>query len=98
MKRFCKFELHEYMDAYPQEHIRVFGGESEEDIENNCREFAKGMTNNYSGGPTKFIKIMSTEEAKAHIDTLTEYEKQHPQPDSEEFLSNMNELYNECYG
>lgn len=97
MEKFCLFELHEYMDMYPQKKVMTFCGETEEDIVSNASIWAKEMSTIYSGGPTKFIKVMSKEEAKSHIQSLVDYEKEHPQDDSETFIQEVWNLYYKCY-
>lgn len=98
MEKFCRFELHEYMDMYPQEKVVTFKGETEEEIASNAQKWASEMTKNYSGGPTRFIKVMSAEEAKVHIDKQIAYENNHWQDDSQEWIDKLNTLYNKCYG
>ena len=98
MEKFCRFELHEYMDMYPQEKVVTFKGETEEEIVSNAQKWASDMTKNYSGGPTRFIKVMSAEEAKVHIDKQIAYEHNHWQDDSEDWIEELNRLYNKCYG
>ncbi len=98
MEKFCRFELHEYMDMYPQEKVVTFKGETEEEIASNAQKWASDMTKNYSGGPTRFIRVMSAEEAKAHIDKQIAYENNHWQDDSQEWIDKLNTLYNKCYG
>lgn len=97
MEKFCLFELHEYMDMYPQKKVMTFRGEDEEAIAFNASNWAKEISAIYSGGPTKFIKVMSKEEAKAHIESLIAYENQHPQDDSEDFIQGAWDLYYKCY-
>lgn len=97
MEKFVLFELHEYMDMYPKKHVMTFKGNDEEDIASNASMWAKEMTRNYSGGPTRFIKVMSKEEAKAHVESLVKYEDEHPQDDSETFKQEMWNLYYKCY-
>ena len=98
MEKFCRFELHEYMDMYPQEKVVTFKGETEEEIVSNAQKWASDMTKNYSGGPTRFIKVMTAEEAKVHIDKQIAYENNHWQDDSQEWIDKLNTLYNKCYG
>ena len=98
MEKFCRFELHEYMDMYPQEKVVTFKGETEEEIASNAQKWASDMTKNYSGGPTRFIKVMTAEEAKVHIDKQIAYEHNHWQDDSKDWIEELNRLYNKCYG
>lgn len=97
MEKFCELSLHEYMDEYPQKKVRTFVGNSLAEIEKNARDFCKKMSECYSGGPTTFIKVMTSEEAKKHIEDLVAYEKKHWQDDSLEFINNVTNLYKKCY-
>lgn len=97
MELFCEFSVHEFIDEFPRKEVRTFIGESEEDIESNARDWAKQMTDMYSGGPTTFIKVMNKQEAEAHINELITYEDANPQPDSEEFKQEMWNLFHKCY-
>jgi len=97
MEKFCLFSIHEYMDMYPRDHVQTFIATDEETIKKEAIRFAQHMNQNYSGGTTKFIKVMTKEEAKAHVDKLVEDEKLHPQPDSDDFISEVTELFNKCY-
>lgn len=63
MEKFCEFSVHEYMDMHPYKKVRTFKGDNESEITANAVEWAKQMTQTYSGGPTNFVKIMSREEA-----------------------------------
>lgn len=97
MEKFCLFSVHEYMDMHPHNEVRSFKGENEADIASNASMWAKEMTRNYSGGPTRFIKVMDSDEAKAHVEGLVKYEDEHPQDDSETFIQEMWNLYYKCY-
>lgn len=97
MELFCEFSVHEYMDEHPRKEVRTFIGESEEAIEDTAKKWAKVMTDNYSGGPTTFVKIMNKEEAEAHIKDVCAYEDTHPQEDSETFKQEMWNLFYKCY-
>ena len=97
MQKFCEFSLHEWMDEFPQKKVHVFMGDTLESIETKCKVFAADLSRNYSGGPTKFIKIMNAEEAKAFVEEKCAYEDAHPQEDSEEFKTNLKKLWSECY-
>lgn len=63
MEKFCLFEVHEYMDMYPHKEVRTFKGEDKSDIITKANDWANKMTQNYSGGPTRFVKIMTRDEA-----------------------------------
>ena len=97
MELFCKFEVHEYMDMYPRDHVRTFIAEDEEAIKKEAIRYAQHMNQNYSGGTTRFIKVMTKEEAEAHVKSICDYEDKHPQPDSEEFKQKMWNLFYKCY-
>lgn len=97
MKRFVEFRLHDYMDMCPRKNIRVMEANTLEDIERVSKEFANHMNNEYSGGTTKFIKVMNREEAQKHINNLIDIEVQNPQDDSQEFIDKINNMFNECY-
>jgi hypothetical protein len=81
MELFCKFKVHEYMDMYPRDHVRTFIAEDEEAIKKEAIRYAQHMNQNYSGGTTRFIKVMTKEEAEAHVKSICDYEDKHPQPD-----------------
>ena len=67
MEKFCEFSVHEYMDIHPYKEIRAFKGSNESEITANAVEWAKHMTEVYSGGPTSFVKILSREEAANYL-------------------------------
>jgi hypothetical protein len=85
------------MDMYPENIVRTFISEDEETIRKEAIRFAQHMNRNYSGGTTKFIKVMTKEEAEAHVKSVCDYEDKHPQPDSEEFKQKMWNLFYKCY-
>ena len=62
MKKFCLFEIHEYMDMYPSKEVRVIEGDDEMAIKTKCIDWAAKMSLAYSGGPTHFVKIMTKDE------------------------------------
>lgn len=97
MKRFVKYEVHDYMDLYPREEVRVFSGESVEQITETVHDWAKKMNEMYSGGTTRIVSVMGIEEAKAHCDKVISNELNNPQPDSEEFIELINNHFKECY-
>ena len=97
MELFCEFSVHEYMDEHPSKHVRTFIGENAETIEKTARDYARQMTDAYSGGPTTFIKVMNKEEAEAHIKDVIAYEDAHPQEDSEDFKKDMLDILHRCY-
>ena len=64
MERFVKFEIHEYMDLHPSINIITFIADSLDEIKNKAMEYAKQMNGNYSGGTTRFVEIMSANDAR----------------------------------
>ena len=97
MKRFVKYEVHDYMDLYPREEVRVFCGESVEQITETAHNWAKEMCMMYSGGNTRIVSVMNIEEAKAHCDKVISNEMSNPQEDSDEFIQLINNHFKECY-
>ena len=67
MEKFCLFEVHEYMDMYPHKEVRVIEGDDEISIKTKCIDWAAKMSLAYSGGPTRFVKIMTREEAADYM-------------------------------
>lgn len=98
MELFCRFEVHEYMDEHPRQETRTFLGNTEEEIAENAKKWAKSMTEMYSGGPTTFVKVMTKDEAEAHVREVCAYEDAHPQEDSETFKQKIWNLFYKCYG
>lgn len=66
MKAIVEFELHDYMDMYPEKHMREFVGTSLQQIEECSRAWAEYMNQAYSGGTTRFVKVYSKEESIKH--------------------------------
>ena len=97
MERFVKFELHEYMDMYPTEEVRTWGGNDETQIKVEAESWARVMNQRYSGGTTRFVCIMSAEQAKDYVDRQIDKEKKNWQSDSQEFINHITNLYNKCY-
>lgn len=96
IKRFCLFELFEYFDEYPSKEVRMFEGTDEADITNKCKEWAHYMTLNYSGGTTKFIKILSASEARKDVKQNIQLEKLN-HPGDMEYIERSIRMYNESY-
>ena len=96
MKRFVMFLIHEYMDEFPEKHIRMMEGESEDSIRETAVAFAEHMNRNYSGGTTTYIGLMTAQEAKSHIESLIDDPKYGRCSDEEEVK--FWEMYEECYG
>jgi len=63
MKKFVEFEVYEYMDMYPSKEIKIFEGANLIEIQSKAISWAREMTNVYSGGPTRFVKILDKSEA-----------------------------------
>lgn len=97
MERFCQFEVHDYMDMYPRKHVRTFIADDEEAIRKEAIKYAQHMNKHYSGGTTKFIKVMDIYEAEKHIMEVIHYEENHPQEDSDTFIQEMWTIYHRCY-
>ena len=105
MKRFCKFELHEFMDFHPTVEVQVIEGSSVEEIASNAKKWAKQMTVTYSGGPTTFKNVMSKEEAAEYLCKefkasllCTCYPKEEAIEDAQKPVSKKNiMLFFECY-
>lgn len=96
MEKFVEFELHEYMDEHPQKQVITMKGENLEQIEENSKKYAEQLTRNYSGGPTRFIKVMSAEEARVYLDT--EIAKiTNPDDGDKCWMETVNNLYTQCY-
>ena len=96
MERFVEFEIHEYMDMYPEKGVRTFIGETEEEIETTAKAWAENMNKNYSGGTTRIIKVMSSEEARAYLDAEIAKIK-NPDDGDKEWIEKVNSLYTSCY-
>lgn len=96
MKRFVEYETHDYMDEFPERLVTIFHGETEKEIENTAIVWCNYLNNEYSGGTTKFIKVMSAEEARAYIDAESVKIK-HPTNVDKEWVRKANILYNQCY-
>ena len=59
MRKFVEFEIHEYMDMYPRSSYRAME-------ESEAQNFADHMNKNYSGGTTRFVRVLTKEEAIQH--------------------------------
>lgn len=51
-EKFQEFSVHDYMDMYPRQEVRVMTKEQ-------AVEFADHMNKNYSGGTTKYVGEMN---------------------------------------
>lgn len=97
MERFVKFEIHEYMDLHPSINIITFIADSLDEIKNKAMEYAKWMNSNYSGGTTRFVEIMSANDARQYLDSEIAKIK-YPDDADREWINSVNELYVKCYG
>ena len=66
MRKFVEFEVHDYMDMYPRSSYRAME-------ESEAQNFADHMNKNYSGGTTRFVRVLTKEEAIQH--TLNEIKR-----------------------
>lgn len=96
MQRFCHFESHDYMDMYPEVVVQVIKGNTLEDVLTHAKEFAVHMNKEYSGGTTKFVRIMEASEAREFLDKQIAKIK-HPDSADKDWIENVNNLYNQCY-
>ena len=60
MRKFIEFEVHDYMDMYPRGSFRAME-------ESEAQHFADHMNKNYSGGTTRFVRVLTKEEATQHV-------------------------------
>lgn len=97
MEKFCEFQIHEYMDMYPEKYVRTFIADDEDAIRTEAIKWADYMKHNYSGGTTSFVCVMSAEEARAYAESLIKEEMDNPRDDSKEFTDHIKNLYNKCY-
>lgn len=97
MKRFVEFSLHEYMDEFPRQQVRTWEGDTIQAIEAEAKAWAKQMTELYSGGPTRFIKVWNFNEAnKWFINELKSIGDDRDASD-EEWIENAKKALEECY-
>lgn len=59
MRKFIEFEVHDYMDMYPNSSYIAME-------ESEAQNFADHMNKNYSGGTTRFVRALTKEEAVQH--------------------------------
>lgn len=96
MKRFVKFNVHEYMDMHPHTEMRIFEGDSLESITARAKEWAEDMTKAYSGGPTTFEGILAEEEAFNWL--MAEYRSiKDPCKEDLKWVWKTIDAINECY-
>ena len=60
MRKFIEFELHDYMDMYPTSSFIAME-------ESEVQDYTDYMNKNYSGGTTRFVRVLTKEEATEHI-------------------------------
>ena len=60
MRKFVEFEIHDYMDMYPRSSFRAME-------ESEAQNYADHMNKNYSGGTTRFVRVLTKEEATQHV-------------------------------
>ena len=97
MKRFVEFSLHEYIDEYPTQHVRIMEGENLEAIEKASKETAENVSKLYSGGPTSFVKVWTKEEAREWIDTNKAKMGEDPSDEDIEWLEFVEKAFYICY-
>ena len=62
MKALVKFEIHEYMDMYPSEEVRLYEGSDLHDIVKKAMDWADYMNKIYSGGTTTYKTVLTSSE------------------------------------
>ena len=97
MKKFVEFSLHEYMNMYPTQQVRIMEGENLEAIESASKEFAAGMSKVYSGGPTSFVKVWTKEEAREWIDRNKAQIGEDPSSEDKEWIDGVEDAFYTCY-
>lgn len=97
MKKFVEFSLHEYMDEYPTQQVRLMEGENLEAIENASKKYAEDITKMYSGGPTSFVKVWTREEAKNWINKNIAEIGENPSPEDKEWINTVEGAFYSCY-
>ena len=97
MKRFVEFSLHEYMDEYPTQHVRIMEGENLEAIEKASKETAENVSKLYSGGPTSFVKVWTKEEAREWIDKNKAQIGENPSSEDKEWIDSVEDAFYTCY-
>ena len=97
MKKFVEFSLHEYMDMYPTQQVRIMEGENLEAIKSASKEYAAGMSKVYSGGPTSFVKVWTKEEAREWIDRNKAQIGEDPSSEDKEWINSIEDIFYTCY-
>ena len=103
--KFYQFEIHEYMDMYPETIVHTF--ESVDD----AKAYASHMNSSYSGGTTRFVKELDAMQAYRYIhkninSLFKDYSKYANSPNSIHHVSDKDIItyvetalraLNECY-
>ena len=97
MKKFVEFSLHEYMDMYPTQQVRIMEGENLEAIKSASKEYAARISKVYSGGPTSFVKVWTKEEAREWIDRNKAQIGEDPSSEDKESIDNVEDAFYTCY-
>jgi hypothetical protein len=96
MKRFVKFNVHEYMDMHPCTEVMLYEGDSLESITTKAKEWAEDMSRAYSGGPTTFESVLTDQEAfdwfKKEVQSM-----KYPCKSDLEWIKKTIDSINECY-
>ena len=99
MRKFIEFEIHDYMDMYPESSFRAME-------ESEAQGFADYMSKNYSGGTTSLVRVLTKEEATQHVhNEITDVIKRHTVTLSDgsldsvdvEFITTLLEELEKCY-
>lgn len=89
-EKFQEFSVHDYMDEYPRQEVRVMTKEQ-------AIEFADHMNKMYSGGTTKYVGEMNYAQAFEHTVKMVRNELTNTQDDSLDFITNICEKFIKCY-
>ena len=99
MRKFIEFEVHDYMSLYPSSSYRAME-------ESEAQNFADHMNKNYSGGTTRFVRVLTKEEAAQHVLKEIKSVVKKPtvtNPDGSlhsidvKFIANLLEEFEKCY-
>lgn len=88
------------MDMYPSDAYYVFAGENEDEILGKAKEFETHMMENYSGGTTTFVKLLSKEDARSWYDHEIQLVKSgnYSQEEKDEAIDKLEQEFHEIYG
>jgi hypothetical protein len=89
-EKFQEFSVHDYMDMYPRQEVRVMTKEQ-------AIEFADHMNKNYSGGTTKYVGEMNYAQAFEHTVRMVRQELTNTRDNSLDFITNVCEKFINCY-